>query len=382
MNRLLSSLWSEPRPATVPRSISDWRLFAGLVAIALFEVVLRADLELTSVSFVLGLALMPTVLWRRSHPLLVTGIAWAAAATFEGAKLVTGLDLPDLHALAFMLLLPYALFRWGSGREALLGLPIFLGSAALGLTADDISAGEFLGGLVFVLAPVAIGTAARYREAARVQELEDVRTGERLRLARELHDSVAHHVSAIAVRAQAGIATSAQDPHAAVDALRVIEDEASRTLLEMRQMVRVLRDDDAAELAPAPRVEDLEGLAGGGDGRAHVEVALSGDTARLSPALSGAVYRLAQESVTNSQRHARRATRIRVQVAVDEGSVRLRVQDDGESVPAGAGSRGYGLIGMAERAQLLGGTLEAGPRPDRGWAVTAVLPHGGANATP
>ncbi len=380
VKRLLRSFWSEPRPAAVPRNTSDWRLLAALVAVALLEVALRDDLDLTSVSVLLALALMPAVLWRRSHPLLVTGIAFAATGVFEGVGLVTGRDVPDLHALVFLLVLPYALFRWGSGREALLGLPIILGSAALGLAGDDLSAGEVLGGLAILLAPIAIGAAARYREAARVQELEDVRAGERLSLARELHDTVAHHVSAIAVRAQAGVATSARDPEAAVDALRVIGDEASRTLDEMRAMVRVLRDDEAAQLAPAPRVEDLQRLAGGGDGRTRVEVELSGATAGLSPALSGAVYRLAQESVTNARRHARGATCISVEVTVDDSSVRLRVQDDGE--PAGASSGGYGLIGMAERAQLLGGTLEAGAGAERGWTVTAVLPHGGVEATP
>lgn len=384
VNRLLHSFWSEPRPAAVPRTSSDWKLFAGLVAVALFEVVLRDDVELGSVSFILGLVLMPTVLWRRSHPLLVTGIVFAATGVFEGTGLVTGQDLPDLHALAFVLILPYALFRWGSGREALLGLPIFLGSATLGLLADELSVGEFLGGLVFLIGPIAIGTAARYRQAARVQELEDVRAGERLRLARELHDSVAHHVSAIAVRAQAGIATSAQDPESAVDALHVIEEEASRTLSEMREMVRVLRDDEAAELAPTPRVENLEGhfdRGAGGSGRIRVEVDLSGETARLSPAVSGAVFRLAQESVTNAHRHAHGATRIRVEVAVDESSAMLRVEDDGEPVTTAVNLGGYGLIGMAERVQLLGGTLVAGPGPERGWTVTAVLPHGGAGTT-
>lgn len=343
---------------------------------------MRDELYLSSVSFVLGLTLIPTVLWRRSHPLLMTGIAFAATGAFEAAGLVTDRDVPDLHAQAFLLILPYALFRWGSGREALLGLPIILGSATLGLAGDELTGGEALAGLAILLTPIALGTAARYRAAARVQELEDVRSNERLNLARELHDTVAHHVSAIAVRAQAGIVTSAQDPQTAVNALHVIANEASRTLVEMREVVRVLRDDESAELSPAPRVEDLEGLVGESGERARVEVELSGETSRLSPALSGAIYRMAQESITNAHRHARGLTRIRVEVIVDDTSVELRVLDDGEPAAAGTPSSGYGLIGMEERTQLLGGTLEACPGPERGWTVTAILPRDGAELTP
>lgn len=380
MKRLLRSFLSEPRPVAEPRNASDWRLLAALVAVALIEVGLRDDLRLTSLSFVLGLALMPTVLWRRSHPLLMAAIAFGATGVFEGAGIVTEIDVPDLNALAFLLVLPYALFRWGSGREALIGLPIVLGSAAVGLAGDELPIGEALGGFAIVLAPIAIGAAVRYRAAARSREIDEVRSGERLRLARELHDTVAHHVSAIAVRAQAGIATSKQTPEAALDALRVIGDEASRTLGEMREMVRVLRDDEAAELAPAPRVEDLQTLAGGAEGGVRVEVELRGAVSALSPALSGAVYRLAQESVTNARRHAREATCVRVEVVALEDSVTLSVRDDGRPVSEAPGSRGYGLVGMAERAQLLGGTLSAGPGRERGWEVTAVLPLGGAEA--
>ncbi|MEL6431634.1 MAG: ATP-binding protein, partial [Planctomycetota bacterium] len=145
-----------------------------------------------------------------------------------------------------------------------------------------------------------------------------------------------------------------------------------------REMVRVLREDDAAALAPAPRGEDLAELAAGLGGAPEVALSLDGDTERLSPAISGAVYRLAQESVTNARRHARGASRVSVSVSVDDDGVRLRVEDDGEPTGRGAAPRaGFGLTGMAERAALLGGTLTAGPGPERGWTVAATLPHGG-----
>lgn len=105
---------------------------------------------------------------------------------------------------------------------------------------------------------------------------------------------------------------------------------------------------------------------------------VSGDVVGVPPAVGAAIYRLVQESVTNARRHARHATRIEVRVTADDSSVRLRVSDDGDTgLLHPAGSPGYGLIGMIERAHLLGGTCEAGPDPGRGWTVTAVLPRAG-----
>jgi signal transduction histidine kinase len=209
-----------------------------------------------------------------------------------------------------------------------------------------------------------------------MRELDQAKLLERERLARDLHDTVAHHVSAIAIRAQAGLATAASRDGAAVEALRVIEAEASRTLAEMRSIVRVLRQYEPAGLAPSPCIADLEGLAGSDPNGPSVDVLLSGDFAGVPPPVGAAVYRLAQESVTNARRHARHVTRIKVRVCAGHSSVRLRVSDDGDtSVLRPGGSPGYGLIGMIERARLLGGTCEAGPDPGRGWTVTAVLPR-------
>lgn len=341
---------------------------------------MREDLSVASPSFALALALLPTILWRRSHPLLMTCIAFGSTGSFEAVGIITGRDVPDVSAQAYMLILPYALFRWGSGREALIGLPVVLGAASIGFAEDDLTLAETLGGLTVLLAPMGFGTAFRYREFARLRELEDARSLERLSLARELHDTVAHHVSAIAVRAQAGLATAASDPGAAVDALNVISSEASRTLREMRGLVRVLRDGEGAEYAPSPRIEDLQGLAERRGGGARVEIAIRGDAQQLSPPHAAAVYRLAQESVTNAQRHARGATSIRIDLTIGAASAHLVVVDDGERTAAS--SAGYGVMGMVERAHLLGGTLRAGPGPERGWIVEAVLPHGGAEASP
>jgi signal transduction histidine kinase len=319
----------------------------------------------------IALVLVPTVLWRRTRPLLMVAIGFTVCGL---SPLLTGGELRELQTTGFLALLPYALFRWGRGRETVIGSVIMLARLGVLLVLHQISLGMAAVGVLVLSVAAACGTAMRYRARARQRELEQVKSRERERLARDLHDTVAHHVSAIAIRAQAGLATMSVHPEAAADALRVIEAEATRTLAEMRTMVRALRRSDALLTAPAPRICDLAGLAGRARTGPVVDVEIDGDTAGLPPSVDSAIYRLAQESVTNARRHARNASRIEVRVAADDTSVRLRVTDDGEAGPAG-GAPGYGLIGMAERADLLGGTCEAGPDPDRGWTVTAVLPR-------
>jgi signal transduction histidine kinase len=144
----------------------------------------------------------------------------------------------------------------------------------------------------------------------------------------------------------------------------------------MRSMVRVLRRDGAAERAPAPTVSDLKELARGDSSEPVIDVELTGPFDALPAPIASAVYRIAQESVTNSRRHARKATRIEVRVEVDDERARLTVTDDGAAGPTG--TPGYGIAGMTERAALLGGTCTAGRSPNGGWLVTAELPRTGA----
>jgi signal transduction histidine kinase len=376
MRELIRSGWNAPRPAGAPaRGWRDWLLVAVVVAAAVAEGVLRNDLPSpAAVPVLIGIGLAPTLLWRRTHPLLMVAIAFPVCALGE---VVVGGDL-RLNTLVFLTILLFSLARWGSGREAVIGTAIVATKIGLSTVLGYLSLGNGLAGALVVSAVLAIGAALRYRAEARRRELDQVKLLERERLARDLHDTVAHHVSAMAIRAQAGLAIVDTEPAAAADALRVIEAEASRALAEMRTMVRALRRDEPADRAPVPGVADLAQLTSGSGSRPGpvVEVELVGDLDALPPSVGAAVYRLAQESVTNAQRHARHATRIQVWVAADDTSVHLRVSDDGEGVPARvAGSPGYGLIGMIERADLLGGTVEAGPNPDRGWTVTATLPR-------
>jgi signal transduction histidine kinase len=378
VHALLRSVWDEPRPPNPPPRVwRDWALVGVLVPVAVLEGILRPELPWRVLAAVVTAGLVPTLLWRRTRPLLMVAIAFSGCAL---ASLVAGGDL-NMDTLVFLLLLPYALFRWGSGRDAVIGAAIVAGKLGLSAALGYVTLGAAAGGVVVLSAAATLGVAFRYRARARLRELDQVKLLERERLARDLHDTVAHHVSAMAIRAQAGLATLSAQPDAAADALRVIEAEASRALAEMRTMVRALRRDQPVDLAPNPHLTDLAHLAARTRTGPQVDVEILGDLDGVPQSVGTAIYRLAQESVTNARRHARHATRIEVRVAADDTSVRLRVSDDGDtSLVRPAGSAGYGLIGMIERAGLLGGTCEAGPNPHRGWTVSAVLPRTGVAA--
>ncbi len=171
--------------------------------------------------------------------------------------------------MAMVLVLPYALVRWASGRDIAIGAVIMFATWAIGITTDPGTIGEAIGGLTVLLLPAAIGGMVRYRGTSRSRELEEVKLREREQLARELHDTVAHHVSAIVIQAQAGRTLAATRPETAVDVLAVIEDEASRTLDEMRGMVGALRRDTDAELTPQQGIADIARLAAIGSAIDH-----------------------------------------------------------------------------------------------------------------
>ena len=155
----------------------------------------------------------------------------------------------------------------------------------------------------------------------------------------------------------------------------MIESEAARTLSELRSMVRVLRHGETAELTPSQRLGDIKQLAGTTPGGTAVSVTVPDDDGSIPPPVAAAVYRLAQESVTNALRHARHVTRVDVLVEADEHALQLIVTNDGDI--ATSPTPGFGITGMMERATLLGGTCRAGPEPHGGWSVTAVLPRVG-----
>lgn len=367
----IRSILAEPRAPDPPARVWwDWVLVSALLITAAGEAVLRPDVPARALATVVALAVIPVLLWRRTHPLLATAVGFGGGMVLLIPTIFDGVADAGLYAMACVLLLPYALYRWASGPEALVGTAIVAVPAGLSI-ATSADPGEVIGGTTVLVASFALGAAMRYRALARQREVQQVRMLERGELARELHDTVAHHVSAIAIQAQAGRAVAATDPASAVEALAVIEAEASRTLHEMRTMVRVLRDGETADYAPQRGISDLEELTRMSP---VVQVLRGGDLAGLPQPVEVAVYRICQESVTNAIRHSLHATAITVGVTGDVGVVRLRVHDDGEPARS-ATAVGYGVLGMAERAKLLGGTCQAGPDPVGGWTVEATLPR-------
>ncbi len=381
MSSALGWLTIESAAENPPRRVwRDWLLAAIVAAAAGLEIAFRDDLHWPVVSLAFGLMLAWLMLYRRTYPLGTVALAFGVLIVLDiGSVLIA--DQPfSSYAGAFVLVLLYALFRWASPRAVATGVSFVVVEVAVIAVTDYTGLDDLFGGLSVLLIPPVLGILMRERQMAQAQRYEQVRTQERVLLARELHDTVAHHVSAIAVQAQAGrFLAGSGNAEGAASALEVIEREASSTLAEMRSVVGSLRREDRAPWGVTGHgLSDIEGLATTDEAHGiRVDVDLGNDVGDLSPPVQSALYRVAQESVTNAQRHARHATQVRVSICDDEHSVRMRVSDDGERQSVGHGSAGYGLVGMAERLALLGGTVQAGPAPRRGWLVTATIPKRG-----
>ena len=372
---LLRTALAAPAAAAPPRRVwRDWALVVALAVAIIIEGVVRWGTPAIPTWTVVTLLTVPTLLWRRQRPFTMLVIAYAST---ELTSLVLGRDA-QLVSSGFFLVLVYAVFRWGTGAARIGAVALIDFSLAISTIGRSDWLVTLIAGGAVMLVTILLGVLLRQRSVSRMRELDAVRARERAGLARDLHDIVAHHVSAITVQAQAGLATAAKNPAAAVAALEVIEAEASRTLSEMRAMVRTLRDTETAELQPLPGVAELRSLAGVSGGGPSVGVRIDGAVDDLPPAIGAALYRLAQESVTNARRHARGATLIDVLPVADDDVVTLTVRDNG--VGGTVGSTGFGIPGMTERTTLLGGSFSAGPDADGGWITRATLPRAGWTA--
>lgn len=352
---------------------SAWWLSAVFALVALVEVWVRDDLPSRPAAACFGLAVAGALGFRRSHPLAATAFVFtlATVATFVRHYFV----LPEVAPVssAAILLFPYALCRWASRRDVVVGAAFVVVTWLTSLLSGELAKlEEVIGSAVVMILPGSIGAVVRFRNEAQLRAVDQARLREREQLARELHDSVAHHMTAITLQAQAARAVLHESPDDAANALSAIESESKRTLVELRAIVGSLRDD--AALTPAAGLTQIRELARSST-RPTVEVAFVGNLEGLTPVMERALFRVAQEAVTNAIKHARNASRVTLRLIARGSDVQLSARDDGEaSTSRGAG---FGLVGMAERVALLGGTFEAGPLPVRGWHVDVVLPRDG-----
>jgi signal transduction histidine kinase len=374
---------------------------ALIVAVAVegaVEVVVRQDAATapeTSVWFTapaIALMVLP-LLARRRFPFGAPASLWvyAAALSFVDGQLVTFTASASIAGLA-------AAFLLGNLRDetrSRLGLAIVVGSAALLMYNDpDASAGA----LVFTPLLFGIGWIAGFalRERAVQAEAAEERAAqaereretaarlavaeERARIARELHDIVAHSVSVMVLQVGA-IRHGLPEARAAdAEALRGVEETGRTALTEMRRLLGAMRrEGDDAELAPQPGLDALDALvAEVGRAGLPVDLQVEGEPTPLPRGIDLSAYRIVQEGLTNALKHAR-AGRAAVTLGYEPTELRIEVRDDGNGGP-GAGSPGFGLVGIRERVKIYGGEMTTGRAPDGGFVLEARLPLTGEAA--
>jgi signal transduction histidine kinase len=318
--------------------------------------------------------------WRQRRPVAVLAVTTAAVAVYSllGFENGTALLVPMVALYAVAASQPVA----HSIAYAIATVVVLMAA-----TAANNPLGPTGGGLVvipgLVAAALFLGIAVANRQAlisslrARTEE-EAVRRvdEERLRIARELHDVVAHTMATINVQAGVAAHVLSTNPEAAAEALQAIKGASKDGLRELRAILNVLRQADEDDpTQPTPGLDQLEPLLAG-IRRAGLETTLAvhGEPRTLGTAIDLAAYRIIQESLTNSLRHAGRAS-ASVSLTYRPNELVVEVTDDGLGPPTTrAGNGGHGLIGMRERATTVGGTLDAGPGDDRGFRVRATLP--------
>ena len=360
----------------------------------------------------IGCLLLPLpLIWRRSHP-LASGIA--VNALYIALVNTTGMDLFASQVTLFLSF--YSIGAWSARRGAALAarsvisiamglnvclsLLVNLGSAKLNVqfaSASTLAAlfalylminlSFFAGAWVFgdrawqqALERQELVEANRNVKALQAELISRAIEEERLRIARELHDVVAHHVTTMSVQAAAARRLLGRDPEHTEKSLKQIEASARQAVNDLRSMVFTLRETDATEEG-LPTVEDIPGLVESARlAESHVSYETIGELPNLSPAVELTLYRVAQEALTNAAKHAGPTASVAVRLRSRKDSVELEVSDDGFGMRRNIPGTGTGLTGMRERVTALGGSLEAGSKPRGGFRVRAEIPTAGATA--
>ncbi|MGI5268498.1 sensor histidine kinase [Nonomuraea sp. CA-218870] len=331
------------------------------------------DLSFTAIYLSTVLAL----LMRRERPILTVALLLGLEIAASYLRVPFGSPV--------MMIGLYSLGRYSDGRRAAVagGAGALLYAAGINLTAalnpQPDPLGLWVSGLMLVAVPVGLGQFVRIRaelrERAQREAADAAVRAERRRIARELHDVVAHHLSVINALVGGARATLPPGQDVAREALQGAEHTARQALAEMRQLLDVLRADDgggadAATGVGAARLPALVEEAGTAGLPARLTVL--GEPVPLPTAVDHAVYRIVQEALTNTRKHAAGA-RATVRLSYERAAIEVEVLDDGTARPS-PGPAGFGLGGMAERVALCGGLLSTGPREEGGFRVHARIP--------
>ncbi|HSB86468.1 MAG TPA: sensor histidine kinase [Ilumatobacteraceae bacterium] len=338
-------------------------------------------------AYVLLAAYSASVVIRRSAPVVAVFGGMAAGVIYAAANYPNALTpavlLPIYTAAAVLPQRPARLLLAGSVVLGMLGATFGPGPTNAGVPAVIVSAwllGNYVGSRRAYTAELEQKNVLLAQ--ARLDLIDRAIADERLRIARELHDVVAHTMSVVALHAGTGRMVADDDPGAARQALATIESATRSALVEMRRMLGVLRgstESARSELAPAPGLDDLDTLVAEVErSGVCVDLRVDGERPAVPAGVDLSAYRIVQEALTNVIKHAGRA-RATVSVRYSDDAVCVEVDDDGRAAQAAArspASPGHGLVGMRERVSLYDGQFEAGFRPDGGFRVSARLPFG------
>ena len=339
------------------------------------DLLIRSFNDISLVHLIVSVAASGALYWRRSRPGLVLGV------TLVAAVIAKPLGLPDFVGVA----MPFALYSVGryvnNDRSSYLGLggalAVVVADLANGATAGEIGFGLFFVSVVWYIGRRIRVRGERFAHLGREQAAEAGRAvaTERTRIARELHDVVAHRVSLMTVQAGAAKTVAADDPKAALRAMEAVEEAGREALGELRHLLGVLRPEAELDgLGPQPGVVDVPRLVDQFvEAGLEVSLTMEGESNDLPARVDLSAYRIVQEALTNVLKHAGPAAHAKVRLSKEDQAVVIEVFDDGQGDTVLLGS-GHGIVGMRERALLLGGSLDAGPDPSGGFRVAAKLP--------
>jgi signal transduction histidine kinase len=376
----------------------DWDLLDRALA-GLLLIVMTLDLTFgqhhgpLGIELVIAVLIAAAFLWRRKNALLMATVVVAASA-----GLLVAFTAPA-HAVSIAFVVVFAAYATGAHldlRRSLIGFVLTTGAilaVCITKTPNDI----FFPLVFFGIVPWVVGRVIRSQtalareltekaereEIARDHEEARAAATERARVARELHDVLAHNLSVMVIQASAARRVAGNDRAAAVNAAELISRTGREALSELRYVFGPVRKEDGATWGISPGLANLDQLAS----RAHraglpVEMHVEGKRLQLSPGADLAAYRVIQEALTNTLKHAHGA-RAMVTIRYEPTDVVVEVLDNGVGAAANgnpADSGGHGLVGMRERVALYGGKLEVGKQQDGGFAVRARLPAGGTLA--